>query len=147
MCSHGLIWALRRKMVGLKFVWKHARRPAPESLPSLPFQMHNLSHSVFLLYFNNLKLLLLPLPAPDEGELGHPRQPNPLRPNGANRWGSRYVIPLFIVLYHQIIFDISPILLIIISINIPHTTWIQNMHKEKKNDYGNFFHFRAQKCI
>ena len=26
-------------------------------------------------------------------------------------------------------------------------TWDENMHQEKKMYYGNFFYFRAQKCI
>ena len=54
--------------------------PGTRVTSAAAFQMHNLSHSVFLLYFNNLQLHLLHILAPDEGELGHPRQPNPLRP-------------------------------------------------------------------
>ena len=130
-----------------------ARAPPGTGVTSAAALSNHLTNAKFIAQcvFAVLKQFATPSPASPRtcwrGTRPYPRQPNLLRPNGANRWGSRYVIPLFIVLYHQIIFDISPILLIIISINIPHTTWMQNMHQEKKNDYGNFFHFRAQKCI
>ena len=55
--------------------------PGTRVTSAAAFQMHNLSHSVFLLYFNNLQLHLLHLLAPVEGELGHPCRQNPLRPN------------------------------------------------------------------